>query len=248
MLAIDFDGFYETRSADSRCEAARSGPILALSTDGKGIVMRPESLREATRKAAEKRAHKMSKRLSRGEKRNCKRMAQVATVFTIAAFVRKPEDIVSDLRPVRDTNATVARPRPENKRVWASVAKLSCSAWHTCTACVGVLALFLRGCWTLLASCPRAYLRRTLDQSRAPSLQRVVLHAFTGTTSPSDSLSAPRPFRRCLIGRGFAPTSGCRGGSLLFHIEPSFRAVPSTPGSSSATSGLFALSLAFAPT
>lgn len=121
--AVDFDGFYETRSADSRREAAKTGPILALSTDGKGIVMRPESLRETTRKAAAKRDHKMSKRLSRGEKRNCKRMAQVATVFTIAAFVRKAEDIVTDLRPVRDADTAVARPRPENKRVWASVAK-----------------------------------------------------------------------------------------------------------------------------
>jgi hypothetical protein len=121
--AVDFDGFYEARSAASRREAAKSGSILALSTDGKGIVMRPEGLREGTRKAAEKRDHKMSKRLSRGEKRNCKRMAQVATVFTIAAFVRRPEDIVTDLRPVRDTTTAVARPRPENKRVWASVAK-----------------------------------------------------------------------------------------------------------------------------
>lgn len=121
--AMDFDGFYETRSADSVRQAGKTGPILALSTDGKGIVMRPESLREATRKAAAKRDHKMSKRLSRGEKRNCKRMAQVATVFTIAAFVRKPEDIVSDLGPVRDTAAKVVRPRPEHKRVWASVAK-----------------------------------------------------------------------------------------------------------------------------
>jgi hypothetical protein len=121
--AMDFDGFYETRSADSVRQAGKTGPILALSTDGKGIVMRPDSLREATRKAAAKRDHKMSKRLSRGEKRNCKRMAQVATVFTIAAFVRKPEDIVTDLRPVRDTAPAVVRPRPEHKRVWASVAK-----------------------------------------------------------------------------------------------------------------------------
>jgi hypothetical protein len=121
--ATDFDGFYQTRAADSVREAAKAGPILALSTDGKGIVMRTESLREATRKAAAKREHKMSKRLSRGEKRNCKRMAQVATVFTIGAFVRKPEDIVTDLRPVRDADAAAARPRPENKRVWASVAK-----------------------------------------------------------------------------------------------------------------------------
>jgi hypothetical protein len=121
--AMDFDGFYETRSADSVRQAGKTGPLLVLSTDGKGIVMRPESLREATRKAAAKRDHKMSKRLSPGEKRNCKRMAQVATVFTIAAFVRKPEDIVSDLGPVRDTTTTAVRPRPEHKRVWASVAK-----------------------------------------------------------------------------------------------------------------------------
>ena len=121
--AMDFDGFYETRSADSVRQAGKTGPILVLSTDGKGICMRPESLREATQKAAAKRDHKMSKRLSPGEKRNCKRMAQVATVFTIAAFVRKPEDIVSDLGPVRDTTTTVVRPRPEHKRVWASVAK-----------------------------------------------------------------------------------------------------------------------------
>src|SRR5579864_7822738 len=38
-----------------------------------------------------------------------------------------------------------------------------------------------------------------LDQSRAPSLQRVVLHAFSGTMNPSDSLrlralSAFRPY------------------------------------------------------
>ena len=121
--AMDFDGFDETRSADSVRQAGKTGPILVLSTDGKGICMRPESLREATQKAAAKRDHKMSKRLSPGEKRNCKRMAQVATVFTIAAFVRKPEDIVSDLGPVRDTTTTVVRPRPEHKRVWASVAK-----------------------------------------------------------------------------------------------------------------------------
>jgi hypothetical protein len=33
-----------------------------------------------------------------------------------------------------------------------------------------------------------------LDQSRAPSLQRVVLHAFLGTMNPSDSLPAPLVF------------------------------------------------------
>jgi hypothetical protein len=121
--AVDFDAFYETRSADSVREAAKTGEILALSTDGKGIVMRRKDLREATRKAAETRTHKMSKRLSRGEKRNCKRMAQVAAVFTIAPFVRTPEDIVKDLAPAHDGDDQVRRPRPEHKRVWASVDK-----------------------------------------------------------------------------------------------------------------------------
>jgi hypothetical protein len=32
------------------------------------------------------------------------------------------------------------------------------------------------------------------DQSKAPSLQRVVLHAFTGTVDLSDSLLAPFDF------------------------------------------------------
>jgi len=123
QAAVDFDAFYETRSADSLREAAKTGEILVMSTDGKGIVMRRKDLRDATRKAAEARTHKMTKRLSRGEKRNCKRMAQVAAVFTIAAFVRRPEDIVKDLRAVRDVDEHVERPRPEHKRVWASVDK-----------------------------------------------------------------------------------------------------------------------------
>jgi hypothetical protein len=122
--AEDFDAFYEGRSADSVRETAKTGEILALSTDGKGIVMRPADLREATRKAAAERTHKLEKRLSRGEKRNTKRMAQVAAVYTIAANVRCPEDIVTELGSApTDDGKAVARPRPEHKRVWASVDK-----------------------------------------------------------------------------------------------------------------------------
>jgi hypothetical protein len=95
-----------------------------LQTDGKGIAMRPGDLREATRKAAAERTHKLKKRLSRGEKRNTKRMAQVAAVYTVAAFIRRPEDIVTELgRTANDDDKPIARPRPEHKRVWASVDK-----------------------------------------------------------------------------------------------------------------------------
>ena len=52
--------------------------MLVLSFDGKGVVMRPQGLREATAKTAASR--KLSGRLSKGEKRHRKRMAEVAAV------------------------------------------------------------------------------------------------------------------------------------------------------------------------
>src|SRR5579864_7419679 len=68
-----------------------------------------------------------------------------------------------------------------------------------------------------------------LDQSRAPSLQRVILHAFAGTMNPSDSLPAPRDFRHpALYPRSFARL-GCQVGSLLFRallLETCHRPIP----------------------
>jgi len=121
--ATDFDAFYKKRAAAALRELRSSSGILVLSTDGKGIRMRLDSLREATRKVAEQRAHKMSTRLSPGEKRGCKRMAQVAAVYTIAPFIRGPEDVIAELGPVRLVQDKAKRPRPEHKRVWASIDK-----------------------------------------------------------------------------------------------------------------------------
>ncbi len=114
--SADFEAFYQRREIVSEEEA--TGDLLVLSVDGKGVVMRTEDLREQTRKRAQNLAHKLSKRLSRGEKRNAKRMATVAAVYGIDRFVRQPQDIVAELRPL---GPMVKRPRPENKRVWASV-------------------------------------------------------------------------------------------------------------------------------
>jgi hypothetical protein len=99
-----------------------TGNILALTTDGKGIVMRPSELRPHTQRAAAQTQHKLKHRLSKGEKRSRKRMAQVASVYTIEPFVRRAEDFIAELRN-RDTPKPKDRPRPENKRVWASVEK-----------------------------------------------------------------------------------------------------------------------------
>ena len=115
--AQDFDAFYEQRAA------ARdpNDDLLVISTDGKGIVMRHEDLREGTRRAADKSARKLETRLTPGEKSNRKRMAQVATVYSIAPFPRGPSDILHSLRKPDDIDAK--RPRPTDKRVWASVEK-----------------------------------------------------------------------------------------------------------------------------
>jgi hypothetical protein len=52
---------------------------------------------------------------------NRKRMAQVATVYSIAPFPRGPADILHSLREPGEVDAK--RPRPTDKRVWASVEK-----------------------------------------------------------------------------------------------------------------------------
>ena len=117
--AQDFDSFYKIRQ-DQDAEFKAKGSVLVISVDGKGVVMRTSDLREQTRKAAKARKHKMGARLSKGEKKNAKRMATVAAVYTIASFVRKPEDLISENDSAR---AGPSRPRPEQKRVWASLEK-----------------------------------------------------------------------------------------------------------------------------
>jgi hypothetical protein len=117
--AVDFEEFYQNRHRQVIQNPA-VGTVLVVSVDGKGIVMRTEDLREKTRKAAQARAHKMGKRLSKGEKKNAKRMATVAAVYTVMPFVRTPEQVVA---PIGGTLARAPRPLLENKRVWASIEK-----------------------------------------------------------------------------------------------------------------------------
>jgi len=115
----DFDEFYQMRQCEPEGNKA-SGSVLVMTTDGKGVVMHEQDLREQTRKAARKRKQKMGKRLSRGEKKDAKRMATVASVYTIDPFKRAPEDILDE---AKCAIAKSKRPRPEQKRVWASIVK-----------------------------------------------------------------------------------------------------------------------------
>ena len=112
--AQDFDAFY----ADRLREPELTSDLLILSFDGKGLAMRHADLRPATRKAAETTPRRLETRLTSGEKRNRKRMAQVATVYTLAPWRRTAADVLHTLRP---DDLDAARPRPVDKRVWASV-------------------------------------------------------------------------------------------------------------------------------
>jgi hypothetical protein len=107
--AQDFDAFYRQRAA-----APATGSILVAAVDGKGIPMVKPGGAQPTA------------RLTKGQKANKKRMATVATVFTRAPWVRTPEQVIEGLFPTRRHRAASgepAPPRPENKRVWASLLK-----------------------------------------------------------------------------------------------------------------------------
>ncbi len=107
-VAQDFDAFYRQRPPDPA-----SGFLLVAAVDCKGIpVVKPVSARPTPR-------------LTKGQKANKKRMATVATVFTRAPWVRTPEQVLESLFPTsrRTPDDKSSPPRPENKRVWASLLK-----------------------------------------------------------------------------------------------------------------------------
>lgn len=114
--AQDFDAFYELRGREREAR----GDLLVISTDGKGIAMLHQHLREGTRLAAEKARPKLETRRAPGEKGNRKRMAQVAAVYSVAPWVRTAADVIHTLR---DGTTENERPEVAHKRVWASVEK-----------------------------------------------------------------------------------------------------------------------------
>ena len=106
--AQDFDAFYQERAPERA-----AGSILVAAVDGKGIPMvKPGGAQPTVR-------------LTKGQKANRKRMATVATVFTRAPWVRTPEQVGESLFRIRHQTSLdgPAPPRPENKRVWASLLK-----------------------------------------------------------------------------------------------------------------------------
>ena len=134
--AEDFDAFYEQRHQAAAEQAAEdqtaadqtaaeppaADALLVISSDGKGVVMHQQDLRPATRTASERTPRsKMGSRLSKGEKRNRKRMSTVAAVYSVAPHVRTPEQMLAALARDEEAEPSHRRPRPQHKRVWASL-------------------------------------------------------------------------------------------------------------------------------
>jgi hypothetical protein len=117
--ALDFTEFYAQRDFDAEI-LVDTGPLLILTFDQKGIVMRPEDLLDATRKIAKGNLRKLQTRYSRGEPHGRKRMATVAAVYTSQPHYRSALDVIKGLQRLRDL-APTPRPSPELKRLWASV-------------------------------------------------------------------------------------------------------------------------------
>ena len=93
----------------NRPTPSAEGAIVVLSADGKGIVLRRQAEDPAPK------AHR-----SKGDKASKKRMATVATVYTVDPYQRTAEDVVAAL--FRDAPERGAdRPKPQHKEVWASL-------------------------------------------------------------------------------------------------------------------------------
>jgi hypothetical protein len=101
--------------ASRQIEPAEDRDVLVISADGKGIVMRPESLRPATAAKAQAATNHLECRLSKGEKRNRKRLAEVGAVYDITPAPRTISDIMSP------DDQAVPAPKAKNKWLNASV-------------------------------------------------------------------------------------------------------------------------------
>ncbi len=126
-VSLDFDAFYEAKQAEP---VTASATLLVSSVDATGIAMRPEALREATRRAHEAQAAKPERwpkpKRAGDMRKNGMRMVAVSAVYEVEPYVRQAQDILRDLRPVRgvdETEPKKRRPKPQAKRVSASVIK-----------------------------------------------------------------------------------------------------------------------------
>jgi len=99
-----FEGLTRAAAVDTEafCAARRPQPrpdrLWVLQADGKGVLMRPDSLRAGTAARAERASAKLATRLSPGEKHGRKRMAEIVAVYDLDPAPRTVADIIPTRR------------------------------------------------------------------------------------------------------------------------------------------------------
>ena len=133
--AVDFDTFYSTRVVPDNDTLSRKA-LQIMSSDSTGVAMRPEALREATRKEADvakATAGRGDPMAPRKLRRHTKRMAVVTAVWEQERSERTANDVIEALNrktgtPKPHKQDKSKAPRPQNKRVSASVDKSQAQA------------------------------------------------------------------------------------------------------------------------
>lgn len=169
--AVDIDAFYD---ALVPAPCTDTTPLI-LSVDGKGVVIRPEALREDTAKAAAaKGGNAMKTRLASGEKHGRKRMATLGAVYDADPAPRTADDVIAD--PDRQNPDHGAA--PERRQGPKARSKWLCDS-VTDTAAQVVSAVFdqaehrdpgHRRCWVVLVDGAR----HQIDLIKAEARQRGV--------------------------------------------------------------------------
>src|SRR5262245_11201006 len=106
--AQDVGAFYAQKTPSP---GTSTGPILVCAADGKGVPLRKEAPQEGRRWRP------------KGQKPGGKKMATVAAVYTTTPYQRTPEELVREVHGEPPPEHVLPRPRPEHKRVWASLKK-----------------------------------------------------------------------------------------------------------------------------
>lgn len=90
-----FTPFYDGRVAQEAHDA-HPLPLLILTSDGKGVVMKTQDLRSATRQHALRKKRSKTTPVSQAEHHYSKCMATVASVYEIDRYLREPCDIATE--------------------------------------------------------------------------------------------------------------------------------------------------------
>lgn len=145
--AHEVEAFYADKTPSP---ATATGPILVCAADGKGVPIRQEKPKVGRR------------RRKKGEKPEVKKMATVAAVYTTTPYLRTPEEIVREVHREPPLEPSPARPRPEHKRVWASLKKGKDEVFSEIAAEMAKRDPHRHKTWTFLCDGERALQQRAV--------------------------------------------------------------------------------------